>query len=79
MLSDLELAGGYSTGTADLVKDFYVPCLDEAFRYDRAVGYFRSSLFILIGVAFSNYARRGGLIRLVCSPNLDPEDAKAVE
>jgi superfamily II DNA or RNA helicase len=79
MLSDLELAAGYSTGTADLVGDFYVPCLDEACRYDRAVGYFRSSLFILIGVAFSNYARRGGVIRLVCSPSLDPEDAKAVE
>ncbi len=78
MLSDLDLGTGYSTGRADLVRSFYVPCLDQARRYDRAVGYFRSSLFILVGLAFSTFARRGGRMRLVCSPNLDRQDAEAV-
>src|SRR5262249_53354292 len=79
MLSDLDLASGYSTGRADLVRDFYVPCLEHACHYDRAVGYFRSSLFILVGLAFSAFARRGGVTRLVCSPDLDREDAAAVQ
>jgi superfamily II DNA or RNA helicase len=79
LLSELLLETGYSTGRNDLVMDFYVPCLNQAGHYDRAVGFFRSSLFILVGVAFSDFARRGGRMRLVCSPNIDSKDAEAIE
>ena len=78
-LRDVPLGQSYSTGVCDLISDFYVPCLSAAMRYDRAVGYFRSSLFAVVGVAMSDFALRGGRFRLVCSPYLERSDAKAIE
>jgi superfamily II DNA or RNA helicase len=77
-LASLRLRPGYSTGRGDLISDFYVPCLSAASSYDRAVGYFRSSLFVLVGLAFSNFALRGGKTRLICSPYLGREDVDAI-
>ena len=77
-LSDLQIALGYSTGDDDLVRDFYIPCLGAAHRYYRAAGYFRSTLYILVGLAFSDFVRRGGKIRLICSPSLSQEDIDAL-
>ena len=50
-----------------------------ATKYSRAAGYFRSTLYVLVGLAFSDFAHRGGKIRLVCSPHLSPEDIKALD
>jgi len=69
----------YRTGEVDLVKEFYSPCLQESIRYDRAVGYFRSSVFLLVGVDIINFAKKGGKIRLVCSPHLNKNDISAIE
>lgn len=78
-LTNISIALGYSSGDDDLVRDFYVPCLSAATMYRRAAGYFRSTLYVLIGVAFSNFAKRGGRIHLVCSPHLSPEDVQALD
>lgn len=78
-LSEVPISLGYASGDDDLVRDFYVPCLSAAAKYDRAAGYFRSTLYVLMGVAFSDFASRGGKIRLVCSPHLSPEDVKALD
>ncbi|MDP7068765.1 MAG: DEAD/DEAH box helicase family protein, partial [Acidimicrobiales bacterium] len=53
--------------------------LDRATTYDRAVGYFRSSVFHLTQVAMSDFALRGGRMRLICSPHLDENDAKVMQ
>lgn len=79
LLTETAIGLGYASGDDDLVRDFYVPCLAAASRYSRAVGYFRSTLYVLVGVAFSDFATRGGKIRLVCSPHLSPEDIKALD
>lgn len=68
----------YRTGEHNLVDDFYKPCLAQASRYDRAVGYFRSSVFVLIGPDLVEFAKSGGIIRLVCSPSLTVEDSEAI-
>ena len=52
--------------------------LDASITYDRAVGYFRSTLYALTGLAFSDFALRGGRCRMVCSPTISPEDAAAI-
>src|SRR5437899_847015 len=78
-LKTLPLRSGYVTGRADLLNDFYLPCLDVAVRYDRAVGYFRSTLYVIAGMAFSRFAHRGGHARLVCSPHLTAEDVEAID
>lgn len=74
VLQDLNLRTSYRSGRDSLLDDFYVPCLQEAVRYDRAVGYFSSTLYQVVGLAFADFARRGGRMRLICSPALSPED-----
>lgn len=75
----LPLATQYRTGQADPVLEFYKPCLLNAVSYDRAVGFFRSSVYLIVGPATVEFARRGGKIRLICSPALDAQDAKSIE
>ena len=79
MLRDLHLQEEYFTGDTDLVETFYQPCLFEAIEYNRSVGYFRSSVFILIGPDVINFVKRGGKIRLVCSPYLTEDDIEAID
>jgi superfamily II DNA or RNA helicase len=78
-LEGLDTALGYNSAESDLIADFYLPCLGVAVQYDRAVGYFRSTVYNLIGVAVSDFVLRGGRIRMVCSPSLEPEDRGAIE
>ena len=77
-LRALPLRDRYRTGQDDLVADFYVPCLRAASRYDRAVGFFRSSVIHVSGAALVAFARRRGTVRLVCSPELTREDVEAI-
>ena len=79
MLQDLNLQTSYRSGRDALLDDFYVPCLQESIRYDRAVGYFSSTLYQVVGLAFADFARRDGRMRLVCSPALTPEDFDAMK
>ena len=77
-LSTLPLDSHYRTGERDPVTGFYKPCLDASVTYDRAVGYFRSSIFAVIGQPFLDFAKRGGKARFICSPSITEEDAKAI-
>jgi superfamily II DNA or RNA helicase len=79
MLADLSLQRSYRSGRDVLIDDFYVPCLEEAVIYDRAVGYFSSTLYHVLALAFSDFVQRGGHMRLVCSPALTPEDFAAMK
>jgi hypothetical protein len=69
----------YSTSRDDLVSAFYRPALEHAETYDRATGYFRSSFYDLTRQEVAEFALRGGLIRLVCSPDLAHDDVDAIE
>ena len=77
-LNELDVREEYFTGEADLVDSFYKPCLSAATKYDRSVGYFRSSVFILIGPDVVNFVKRGGKIRLISSPCLTEDDITAI-
>jgi len=77
-LDKIHILEEYRTGEQDLVESFYKPCLDEANYYDRAVGYFRSTVFLLVGSSLVEFAKRGGTMRLVCSPVLTNEDYEAI-
>ncbi len=77
-LAALPLSTQYRTGESDPVAGFYCPCLRAAMEYKRAVGYFRSSVFLVIGADTVAFARRGGRIRLVCSPSISNEDAESI-
>jgi superfamily II DNA or RNA helicase len=77
-LQQQDLDPHYRTGDRDPVSGFYRPCLDASVSYDRAVGYFRSSIFAIVGQPFLDFARRGGKARFICSPSLTEEDAGAI-
>lgn len=77
-LSILAIDTHYQTGGRDPVDGFYKPCLDNSITYDRAVGYFRSSIFAVVGQPFVDFARRGGKARFICSPSLTEDDARAI-
>jgi len=77
-LKEVTLKTSYNSAADDLLEDFYVPCLNAAKSYDRAAGYFRSTVLHLIGVALSRFALHGGHMRLVCSPSLDNRDRDTI-
>lgn len=79
VLRDLTLKQSYRSGRDSPLEDFYVPCLQEAMKYDRAVGYFSSTLVHVVAIAFSDFARRGGKMRLICSPSLTIQDFEAMQ
>lgn len=78
MLKDLKVQEEYFTGEADLIDQFYKPCLESAVKYDRSVGFFRSSVFVLVGPEIIKFAQRGGKIRLICSPSITESDLDAI-
>jgi superfamily II DNA or RNA helicase len=79
VLRTLQIETEYRTGESDMTGAFFEPCLAQSIAYDRAVGYFRSSVFLVLGVAVLDFVRRGGKFRFVCSPELGADDLAALE
>jgi superfamily II DNA or RNA helicase len=77
-LAALPIDTSYRTGERDPIEGFYRPCLRSAVSYARAVGYFRSTVFLVIGEPMVDFARRGGHMRLICSPSITEEDAQSI-
>ena len=78
MLKKVNLSEEYFSHENNLVEAFYRPCISEAIEYDRSVGYFRSSVFIMIIPEIVEFVKRGGRIRLVCSPYLTDDDIESI-
>jgi superfamily II DNA or RNA helicase len=78
-LSTLDLKISYQTEVDDPINGFYLPCLNQAKEFYRAVGYFRSSIFLITGEAIINYVKAGGKIKLICSPEITQQDMDAIE
>src|SRR5690349_2402082 len=78
MLNDLKLESAYHKGRDDIAGSFYLPCMNRSVRYDRAVGYFSSSIYLLAWESLSGFVRRGGRIRIICSPFLSATDIGAL-
>lgn len=77
-LSVLKLSTEYRSLKDDPVRSFYRECLLNSISYKRAVGYFRSSVFLVIGPSIIDFSRRGGHTRLICSPELNAEDIDSI-
>ena len=78
-LASLSLRTSYHKGRDDIANDFYLPAMRHAIKYDRAVGFFRSTVFIIAWPALREFVRRGGRIRILCSQVLAAEDVKALD
>jgi hypothetical protein len=77
-LRTANLHADYRSDRCDIVREFYVPALDAAATYDRAVGYFSASVLGVLGQGLDNFAARGGTMRIVASPQLTADDVKQI-
>lgn len=69
----------YRSDTDNIHRDFYVPCLTNSVKYDRAVGYFTGDSLALVARGLVPFVSNpGSLMRLVASPVLKLEDEKAI-
>jgi len=77
-LQEVEIKQSYRTSADNIPKDFYVPLLSRAVSYQRAVGFFSSSILSKISTGISTLANNGGKIQLVASPKLSDKDIEAI-
>lgn len=78
MLNDLSLQQYYRSDRDDILRDFYIPCLENSSRYSRAVGFFTSGSLAVAASALDRFADGRGYVRLVASPVLADEDIRAI-
>ncbi|AIY06813.1 hypothetical protein Plano_2848 [Planococcus sp. PAMC 21323] len=77
-LVNIEIKNEYRSFENDMVKEFYIPVLETAIRYDRAVGFFSSTALIEITKGIAGLIRNKGKVRIIASPRLSEEDIDAI-
>ena len=77
-LASLKLSYSYRNGEDDVAREFYLPCHALASEYDRAVGFFSSSIYAIAWPSLRCFVEGGGKIRLICSPVLSEQDQIAL-
>jgi DNA phosphorothioation system restriction enzyme len=78
-LAELSLDISYRSDEGNVVKDFYVPCLQRSVVYRRAAGYFSSAGLALAAKGLAELINNGGTVKLVVSPQLSEDDVTAIE
>ncbi|CUU14219.1 DNArepair protein CDS [Bradyrhizobium sp.] len=73
-LCDLALKKAYHKPEDDIASAFYLPAVAAATHYDRAVGFFSSSIYLLAWPSLKQFVAAGGRMRLICSPVLSDQD-----
>lgn len=76
---NLQISSEYHSLEEDVVRDFFIPVLECAKKYDRAAGFFSSSGLAKQTAGICALVRNGGKIRLIASPDLSEEDVKAID
>lgn len=77
--TDLKLLKHYKTYKNNIVKEFYIPVLQEAVLYQRSVGFFSSTALIELTKGISGILKNGGKIQFIVSPYLSQEDVDAIQ
>lgn len=76
-LRDITYKSSYSkANNDDIAGTFYIPTLAISKRYDRATGYFGSTIFLLSWEGLKPFIINNGKMRIICSPYLSNEDFK---
>ena len=67
----------FESSEDDILKDFYIPMLQNAVRYDRIAGFFSSSSLALAVDGFSEFFINSGKMRIICCARMSEEDVKS--
>ena len=73
-LKDVYIEKEYRNLKCDIIHEFYIPILQHAVKYKRAVGFFSSSALYEMAVGLTALVKNGGKIELIASPRLTQED-----
>ena len=77
---ELPLQHSYiSCGETNIANAFLNPVLGHTKLYKRSVGFFSSSVFILIKEGIVKLAHNRGEVRLIASPHLSEDDIQAIQ
>src|SRR5690554_3195682 len=77
-LKDIALKSTYRSSSDDILKDFYLPALKKMKRYDRAVGYYSTSLLIYALQGVRSIVENEGEMRLIVGYPLSPDEFEAL-
>jgi len=79
-LIDLGIAQAYDTGNRDgqVIRDFYIPVLQESISYKRLTGYFSSQVLALAARGIAGLISNGGKMQLITSPVVSEKDFQAL-
>jgi len=77
-LRDIELKASYESGQNDLIRDFYVPVLENAVTYDRIAGFFSSTSLAIAAKGIAGLINNNGKMRIIACPDLSRQDADAL-
>lgn len=78
-LQDVVLKSEYHSLEDNMANDFYIPLLSEGILYQRAVGFFSSTILVKISSGIANLARKSGKIQIIASPYLSDSDIEAIK
>lgn len=70
-LRDVHYRAQYVSGVDNLVRDFYIPTLNQSVLYQRRTAYFNSRALAMAARGLSGLIQNGGSMQLLCSVQLD--------
>jgi len=62
----------------DPLRHFFIPAMAASIRYDRAAGFFSSTMLAVAAAGVSRLILNGGKMRLLCGADLSEEDVEAI-
>ena len=77
-LREKDWAPKYDSDVGSLLRDFYVPALMSAVRYDRSTGFFSARALMLAARGIAGLVRNEGQMRLVIGCTLDQHHVDAI-
>jgi superfamily II DNA or RNA helicase len=78
-LRDLEFKTVYYSDSHNLLKEFYVPVLSNAIKYNRIAGYFSSNALAIAAKGIADLVKRGGKIKLIANVVLAQHDQDSIK
>src|SRR5271156_3985947 len=76
-LRELNLNISYGPGN-DRLREFFIPAMSASVRYDRAAGYFSSTMLAVAAAGVTKLILNGGKMRLLCGADLSENDVAAI-
>jgi len=78
-LKDIVIKKVYRSGDDDILNDFYLPALKVSTSYDRAVGFFSTSILMYALAGITGLIQNDGEMRLVIGYPLDDEEFEVLK